>query len=439
MFHIDIGKLISSELMVYKSNLSNARIHLAEDRAFYYRDTVYSNYHEDSIKFALAFQREIINNIIPKVSPDLVHCNDWMTGLVPAAARRMGIPCLFTVHNIHTQKISLDYIEDRGIDSAEFWNSLYFQRQPVNYEESRSGNPVDMLTSGIFASHFINTVSPTFLDEIVKGFHSFIPSNIQYEIACKQRSGCARGILNAPDETFLPESDVMIAAKYSHHNHAAKKIENKVIFQRKTGLQVDPAAPIFFWPSRLDPVQKGCQLMTDILYRLVSDYGKDKLQVAIVANGAYERYFHEIVRFHNLHKRVAVCKFDESLSHLGYAASDFMLMPSKFEPCGLPQMISPIYGSLSVVHDTGGLHDTVEHLDMTNNTGNGFVFKSYDAQGLRWAIDQAMSFYQLPQEVKSVQISRVMQESRARFNHSVTAQEYIDIYEQMLERQLTMH
>jgi glycogen synthase len=179
--------------------------------------------------------------------------------------------------------------------------------------------------------------------------------------------------------------------------------------------------------------------MTDILYRLVSDYGKDKLQVAIVANGAYERYFHEIVRFHNLHKRVAVCKFDESLSHLGYAASDFMLMPSKFEPCGLPQMISPIYGSLSVVHDTGGLHDTVEHLDMTNNTGNGFVFKSYDAQGLRWAIDQAMSFYQLPQEVKSVQISRVMQESRARFNHSVTAQEYIDIYEQMLERQLTMH
>jgi starch synthase len=436
MFHIDVGNLISSELMVYKSNLSNSRIHLAEDRAFYYRDTVYSNYNEDSIKFALAFQREIINNIIPKVSPDLVHCNDWMTGLVPAAARRMGIPCLFTVHNIHTQKITLDYIEDRGIDAAEFWNNLYFNRQPINYEESRSGNPVDMLTSGIFASHYINTVSPTFLDEIVQGQHKFIPGNIQHEISCKYHSGCALGILNAPDETFLPESDVMIAEKFTHQNHTAKKIANKLIFQRKTGLQVDGSAPLFFWPSRLDPVQKGCQLLTDILYRVVSDYWNDKLQIAIVANGAYERYFHEVVRTHNLHKRVAVCKFDESLSHLGYAASDFMLMPSKFEPCGLPQMVSPIYGSLSVVHDTGGLHDTVEHLDTSSNTGNGFVFKHYSREGLRWAMDEAMSFYRLPQEIKAAQIARIMQQSRARFNHSVTAQQYIGIYEKMLDRQL---
>ena len=436
MFHIDVGKLINSELLVYKSHLSNSRIHLAEDRVFYYRDTVYSNYHEDSLKFALAFQREIINNIIPKVEPDLIHCNDWMTGLIPAAARRMGIPCLFTVHNIHTQKITLDYIEDRGIDSADFWNNLYFQRTPMNYEESRSTNPVDMLTSGIFASHFINTVSPTFLDEIVEGRHPFIPGNIQYEISQKKRTGCAKGILNAPDETFNPETDMMIEACYSAENHAEKKVENKVAFQRKTGLHVDPSAPIFFWPSRLDPVQKGCQLLTDILYKLVSDYWGEKLQVAIVANGAYEKYFHEIVRFHNLHKRVAVCAFDEALSHLGYAASDFMLMPSKFEPCGLPQMVSPIYGSLSVVMDTGGLHDTVEHLDLEKNEGNGFVFKNYDCNGLRWAIDQAMKFHRLPKAVKAQQISRIMKESKARFNHSVTAQEYIDIYEVMLERQL---
>jgi glycogen synthase len=131
-----------------------------------------------------------------------------------------------------------------------------------------------------------------------------------------------------------------------------------------------------------------------------------------------------------------VCKFDESLSHLGYAASDFMLMPSKFEPCGLPQMVSPIYGSLSVVHDTGGLHDTVEHLDTSSNTGNGFVFKHYNREGLRWAMDEAMSFYRLPQEIKAAQIARIMQQSRARFNHSVTAQQYIGIYEKMLDRQL---
>ena len=104
MFHVDVGKLISDELRVYMSHLHNSRIHLAEDRIFYYRDSVYSSYSKDSFLQAMAFQREVINNIIPDVKPDLIHCNDWMTGLIPAAARRMGIPCLFTVHNIHTHK-----------------------------------------------------------------------------------------------------------------------------------------------------------------------------------------------------------------------------------------------------------------------------------------------------------------------------------------------
>ena len=171
MFHVDVGKLISNELRLYMAHLHNSRIHLAEDRIFYYRDAVYSNYSSDCFLQAMAFQREVINNIIPAVRPDLIHCNDWMTGLIPAAARRMGIPCLFTVHNIHTNKATLDAIEDRGIDAAPFWQNLYFERPPYNYEESRSNNPVDEMASGIFAAHFINTVSPTFLREIVDGYY----------------------------------------------------------------------------------------------------------------------------------------------------------------------------------------------------------------------------------------------------------------------------
>ena len=145
MFHVDVGNLIDKELMVYKAVLPETRIHLAQDRLFYYRDTVYSSYSEDNPKLALAFQREIINNIIPTVRPDLIHCNDWMTGLIPAAARRLGIPCLFTVHNIHTQEVTLERIENTGIDAAEFWQNLYFMRQPYNYEETRSTNKVDLL------------------------------------------------------------------------------------------------------------------------------------------------------------------------------------------------------------------------------------------------------------------------------------------------------
>lgn len=436
MFNIDVGRLINSELRVYVSNLSNNRIHLAEDRAFYYRDTVYSNYSDDSMKFALAFQREVINNIIPQVNPDLIHCNDWMTGMIPAHARRLGIPCLFTVHNIHTQKARLDYVEDRGIDAAEFWEYLYFERPPANYEESRSSNAVDFLTSGIFASHFINTVSPTFLDEICDGRHDFVPPHIRHEILSKKLAGCAAGILNAPDETNNPAEDGMIAERFDSSRPMAGKKKNKTEFQKATGLKLDPNAPLFFWPSRLDPIQKGCQLLADIMYDMVSKHAKENLQIAIVANGSAQGWFHNIVNLHGLHKQVVVCNFDEELSHLGYAGSDYMLMPSRFEPCGLPQMISPLYGTLSVVTDTGGLHDTVTHLDVENNRGNGFVFKTYDANGLRWAIEQALTFHKLPAKVREAQLSRIMEEAKVSFNHENTARKYIDIYETMLQRPL---
>jgi starch synthase len=443
MFHIDVGKLINSELRLYKSELSNKRIHLAEDRIFYYRDEVYSNYNSDSdsdsFKLALAFQREVINNIIPQVKPDLIHCNDWMTGLIPGFARRLGIPSLFTVHNIHTNKMLLESIEDRGIDTAEFWNNLYYERPPVNYEESRSNNHIDLLASGIFASHFINTVSPTFLKEIVDGRHDFIPDNIRYEIAAKTIAGCASGILNAPDETFMPETDVNLKKNYNSATHVEGKAANKHSFQRRTGLNPDPDAPLFFWPSRLDPVQKGCQLFSDILYQLTEIFAGDKIQFAIIANGDSQNDFIDIVNYHNLRERVTVCNFDESLSHLGYAAADFMLMPSKFEPCGLSQMVSPIYGTLPIVHDTGGLSDTVRMLDVPHNSGNGFIFKDYDTTGFWWSIEQAVKFYRKPKNIKIPQIARIMDESLAEFNHEVTAKHYIAIYESMLKRHLVYH
>ncbi len=436
MFHIDVGKLISNELRVYLTHLSNSRIHLAEDRIFYYRDSVYSNYADDGIRSALAFQREVINNIIPQVKPDLIHCNDWMTGLIPAMARRLGIPCLFTVHNIHTQKSTLDFIEDRGIDAAEFWQNLYFERQPYNYEETRWSNRTDFLASGIFASHFINTVSPTFLKEIADGQHHFVPDNIRQEILAKFNAGCAAGILNAPDENNKPEKDPYLTHKFSADNFASEKRRNKLAFQSRTGLDIDPDAPLLFWPNRLDPMQKGCSLLSDILYRIVEKYRNANLQVAIVANGAYQGVFRDIVAFHDMPNRVTVCDFDEALSRLGMAASDFTLMPSRFEPCGLPQMECQFYGSLPIVHNTGGLHDTVEHLDIENNTGNGFRFDYFNSTGLFWAVDEAMRFYSQPAERKEEIIRRVMTDANKRYTHDVTANEYIKIYEKMLNRPL---
>jgi len=436
MFNIDAANLISEEIRAYMSKLSHARIHLAEDRCFYYRDSVYGNDQWTNINVALAFQREVINNIIPSVDPDLIHCNDWMTGLIPAVARRWNIPALFTVHNIHTYTLTLQRIEDAGIDAADFWKYLYYQWPPLDYESSRAGNPIDLLASGIFGSHHINTVSPTFLGEIANGQHRFVPGNIQHEITQKLQHDCADGILNAPDPSNNPATDPFLAQTYTPATHVTGKAANKAALQEKAGLQPDPDAPILFWPSRLDPVQKGCQLFADILYRVMDRYWADGLQVAIVANGSYQDVFHRIVWQHDFHGRVAVCDFAEPLSRLGYAGSDFMLIPSLFEPCGLPQMVSSIYGSLPVARDTGGLHDTVTHLDVARNAGNGFVFETYDSNGLLWGIDQAMAFYRQPAAVKQTQITRIMAESINRFSHAETAKQYFHIYERMLARPL---
>lgn len=432
--HISVERLLGEELLLYKNALQQDRIHLAEDSHFYHSSDVYSNYAEESMKQAIAFQREVINRVIPEVMPDLIHCNDWMTGLIPAVARRYGIPSLMTIHNIHTQKVAAGMVEDRGIDISEFWKNLYYENTPADFNHARSMR-IDFMTSGIFAAHHINTVSPTFLKEIVDGWFNFVPDGIRNEIRNKYYAGCADGILNSPDPSYCA-NDPALKVPIDANNIIESKRQNKVEFQKRMGLQVNPDAPIFFWPSRLDPVQKGCPILADLAYHVISEHWNEGLQIAIVANGPYQSIFRDIANFHGIQDRLAVVDFNENLSRLGYGASDFMLMPSLFEPCGLPQMISPVYGTLAVAHDTGGLHDTVHDLNVNENTGNGFAFKTYDTGGLWWAMTQAMAFYRLPREQKELQLRRIKQEAEARFNHKVTAEAYINVYEKMLQRPL---
>jgi starch synthase/alpha-amylase len=436
LFADKLAPVLKNELKWIQRKMPDDRIHLAEDRAFYYINRVYSLYGEENIKLSLAFQREVINNIVPRVQPDLIHCNDWMTGLIPAIARELGIPCLFTIHNVHTVKTSLAAIEDRGIDAASFWQNLYYDSMATSYEQTRDTNPVDLLTSGIFAAHFVNVVSPTFLQEIVDGRHAFIEAPIRRELANKVYADCAAGIINAPDPSFNPATDEELEKTYGPKDQTAGKRENKRRLQKDLGLIQNLNAPIFFWPSRLDPVQKGCQLLATIFYKAISKFWDQNLQIVFVANGDYQMVFRDIVNFHRFQNRVAICDFSNELERLAYGAADFILMPSRFEPCGLPQMIAPIYGALPVAHDTGGIHDTITHLDVENNTGNGFLFKHFDANGLFWAMEQAMHFYMLPQKIKAAQITRIMEKSAATYTHANTARKYIELYERMLQRPL---
>jgi starch synthase/alpha-amylase len=331
IFRDGLAPVLQKEFHKIQSKIPHDRIHLAEDSAFFYLNRVYSNYGAKNIKLALAFQREVINNIVPRVQPNLIHCNDWMTGLIPAMSRQMGIPCLFTIHNVHTVKTTLGQIEDRGIDAASFWQNIYYEHMATHYEQVHDTNPVDLLTSGIFAAHFVNVVSPTFLEEIVSGRHAFIEGPIRRELTNKFSAKCAAGILNAPGPSFNPDTDKDLKKNYSITNFVSGKKENKRFLQKKLGLIPDDHAPIFFWPSRLDPIQKGCHLLSDIFYRMISNYWDQNLQVLLVANGDYQMVFKDIVDFHGFHDRVAICDFDNKLEHQAYAASDFIL------PAGCPR------------------------------------------------------------------------------------------------------
>jgi starch synthase len=411
------------------------RLHLCPGFEFFYRRSVYDGCQQANRRAALAFQRDVIHHVLPKVKPDIVHCHDWMTALIPAAARSMGMRSVFTIHNLHDEIVTLGEMEDRGIDVGGFWQHLHLDRYPHSYDESRWTNPARLMPSAIHAADHVNTVSPSFLTELMDGRHPGGWPMIDM-LRAKHQHGQASGIINAPDPAYSPETDPAITERYNAAGHRSAKAANKAALQKSLGLELDPDAPILFWPSRLDPTQKGCQLLAEILYRVVSDYWALGLQVVFVADGPFKSHFEEIASFHHLGHRIAVKGFSEPLSRQAYAASDFILMPSAYEPCGLSQMVALKYGSLPIVHATGGLKDTVRHLDPDNRRGNGFLFEHFDSQGLRWAIDQAMMFFIRPAADRAGQIERIMRESKRDFEPSRTVSHYMQIYERLTNRSI---
>jgi starch synthase/alpha-amylase len=148
-------------------------VHLTEDRAFFYAGHPEANTPRENIKISLAFQREVIHQILPALKPDLIHCHDWMCGLIPAVARNSGIPCVFSLQNCETAKCFLSDVEDSGIDAAFFWQQLFFDHFPGNYEQIRGTNAIDFLLSGVFAARHVSIASPAVLLKIAEAFIRF--------------------------------------------------------------------------------------------------------------------------------------------------------------------------------------------------------------------------------------------------------------------------
>ena len=201
----------------------------------------------------------------------------------------------FTIHNFYSAKAKLSDIIDMGIDVSEFWNQFYFEQMPHSFEETVYSNVLDFITSGIFAAHYVNTISPTFLLEILDSKHTFISHSVRNELQNKYQENCAYGILNAPDPSFNPARDAYLTFPYTSADHPVAKRKCKQILQKELNLSIDEEAPVLFWPSRLDSVQKGSHLMAEILYKVISTYWGINLQVVFIANGEYQQYFKNII------------------------------------------------------------------------------------------------------------------------------------------------
>jgi len=425
--HIAIPRY--SKLISGVANAKSDNLHLCEDGEFEHRRSVYDCAESRNLRAALAFQRHVIRHILPQVRPDVVHCHDWMTGLVPAAAAVMGIPSLFTVHNLHDNETTLAETEDAGIEAQHFWERLYYNEFPASYESSREHNPFSLLASGIICADETNTVSPGFLQELCEGIHG--SREVIGAIRAKASAGRTHGILNSLPSSLLPLNDRFLVARYDNTTHRAGKLANKAVLQSDFGLEQNPDAPIIFWPSRLDPHQKGCGLLAEILRQTVVDYWGLGLQFVFVADGIGRIELERIVADSGLERRVAIRSFSEQDSRMGYAASDFTLMPSSYEPCGLSQMIALRYGSIPIVHSTGGLRDTITPLD---REGNGIIFENHNTSGLRWAIDEALRFYVLPDDERENTIAELMSTAANSYQPINMMARYLDVYNRILKR-----
>lgn len=452
----DFAHISHRDYEMLKSGMDDQnRIHLIEDGLFDGATRVYNDGHDGLDKIDLrranAFQRGIIHRLFPLLKRThrhiLVHCNDWMTGVIPAAAKAQDIKSLMTFHNIFTQYQWPKGLHKHGINVEQFWNLLYYRRHPDTcggtFEGNYEGNDVDFMTSGIYAADFVNTVSPTFLKEIVEGYfseHFMIPDSMRGIIRARYREGAAMGILNAPEVTADPRVDPMLVQKYWHETNGHPEISgiregkaaNKAWFQEAAGLNPDPEAALFFWPSRIAKPQKGFELLLNLIPHLMNYF--PKMQIAVVANGDLS-LIPGIQHWQGVFPgRVSYRPFNRKLSQIGKAAADFLLMPSLYEPCGIPQVEAPRYGTLPIVRRTGGLADTVDQLSNNGLMGNGFVFQDFIPSGLWYAIQKAMSFYRKDKNFRLGVQKRIMKESFARFNIEETAKKYIEVYEMIFRK-----
>jgi len=400
------------------THAGNVHVYFIKKAAYYDRDQLYGtpkgDYPDNAERFTF-FSKAVLEicNVMD-FRPDIIHCNDWQTGLIPIYLNSLlrddpqfrSVASVFTIHNIGYQGL--------------FWHlDMHLTNLPwdlFNPEGIEYYGKINFLKAGIIGADVINTVSPTYAREIqTKEFGAGM------EGILRKRSDRLYGVLNGVDyDEWRPESDKYIAQQYGPSDLAGKA-KCKLDLLEEYGLPVLDDTPLLGVISRLAD-QKGFDILTPVIDKIV----QEDFQLVILGTGE-EKYHKLLAKIAKKYpKRVGVkLAFSNELAHKIEAGADIFLMPSKYEPCGLNQMYSLKYGTVPLVRATGGLDDTiVDYPANRSASGNGFKFSKYSSAALLDKLKEARRFYNDRKEWERIMINGMACD----FSWNASAKEYEELY-----------
>ncbi len=424
----DTGKRISvpisdrrEEGSIYQTKLGrDISVYFVRADRYFDRDALYQtaegDYPDNAERF-IFFSRAVLE-VLRQERPDILHCHDWQSALAIGFVKAQPgqypefapAKTVMTIHNLGYQGLFW------GLD----WPLLNLDRKFFTPQYLEFYGRINFLKGGVVFADSITTVSPTYAREIQTGEQGF-----GLEGVFRERSAVVTGILNGVDyQVWNPQTDPFIPKKYGPGDPSGKKI-CKAELQRMAGLPAQPDTPLVGMISRLTS-QKGF----DILEEALDDFFRRKIQLVLLGSGEkkYEDVFKSLPgRYPG--KAAVEITFDDGLAHRIEAGSDFFLMPSRYEPCGLNQFYSLKYGTIPIVRATGGLKDSIEEFDLRTGKGTGFLFgPDHQASALLEAVDRALEIYARKDDWKKLMTNAM----RADFSWDRSARAYLELYENIL-------
>lgn len=420
---IHLGSEEETGRVVQSAGPDGGGIYLIDHKLFFQRDHLYgplmSDYPDNDRRF-IFFQRAVLETLkFLKFKPDVIHCHDWQTGLIPVYLKTLyakeplfqKTKTVFTIHNLAYQgNFPPDSMPLTGLD----WNHFTMDRLEFY-------GKLSLIKGGIIDADVVTTVSERYSREIqTKEF------GCNLEGVLIQYRDKLQGILNGihPGD-WDPQNDPVLPAPF-HAGDLEGKAKCKAVLQKENGLEGDPKAPVLSMVSRLVE-QKGLDLLIEGLERIF------EMGFQFVLLGTGEEKYHRVLRDLGRKKR-GQCAihilFDAKMAKRIYAGSDFLLVPSYYEPCGLSQMIALRYGTIPVVRATGGLADTIQPFEVKTQKGNGFSFEEYHTSALLGALEQAAEVYRNPKSWNGL----IQNAMACDFSWTASAKKYLRIFESTSRR-----